>query len=88
MVFLSVFFDINIPWFSLPHRSMDYIAPFPWLGVAFLGIFAASKKFHEIQLPEVTGVTNPLRFMGRHALMIYVIHQPLMFSLFKLYSLN
>ncbi len=87
MLVLALFFKINIPWLLLPHRSMDYIPPFPWLGVAFLGIFVASKGWHQVSLPEIPYISRPLRFMGRHALIIYVVHQPLMFSLFKAYSL-
>jgi len=82
----ALFFKINIPWILLPHRSMDYIPPFPWLAVALLGIFAASKKFHEYRPPEIIGLSRPLRFMGRHALIFYVIHQPLMFFLFKAFK--
>jgi uncharacterized membrane protein len=75
----SIFFDINIPWFELPHQSWDYIAPFPWLGASLLGIFAAHKGLHQFDLPPNKAVRS-LNFLGRHSLFIYLTHQPILFG--------
>jgi uncharacterized membrane protein len=76
----SIFFNFNLPWFSLPHQSWDYISPFPWLGASLLGIFAAHRNVQNIFLPE-NKLTTSLAFMGKHSLVIYLLHQPIFFSL-------
>lgn len=75
----SVFLDKNIPWFSLPHQSWDYIAPFPWVGASLLGIFAVHKGLHHWEISE-NQMTRSLNFLGRHSLFIYLIHQPILFG--------
>ena len=75
----SIFFDINIPWFELPHQSWDYIAPFPWLGASLFGIFAAHKGLHLLNLPS-NKLERSLNFLGRHSLFIYLTHQPILFG--------
>jgi uncharacterized membrane protein len=76
----SVFFHYNLPWFSLPHQSWDYISPFPWIGASLLGIFAAHHNVQNIILPS-NKITTTLSFLGKHSLVIYLIHQPIFFSL-------
>ena len=81
MLFIpSIFLNYNLPWFSLPHQSWDYISPFPWLGASLLGVFAAHHNFHNLHLPS-NKFTNSLSFLGKHSLVIYLIHQPIFFSL-------
>ncbi|MDD4973156.1 MAG: heparan-alpha-glucosaminide N-acetyltransferase [Bacteriovorax sp.] len=75
----SIFFDKNIPWFSLPHSSWDYIAPFPWLGASLLGIFAVHKGIYLLGIPD-NRLVRSLNFLGRHSLFIYLIHQPILFG--------
>lgn len=80
----SVLFNLNIPWFVLPHQSMDYIAPFPWVGVVWLGFFAFHKKFHHFSLPQVK-IFNFLGFLGKHSLLIYMAHQAILYALVYLF---
>ena len=71
---------LPLPWFHLPHPSMDYIPPFPWFSPVLLGIFLfhfKSGAFLNIRL--FNGL--PLIFCGRHALSIYLLHQPLLYGL-------
>ena len=71
---------LSLPWFRLPHASMDYIPPFPWLSPVLLGIFLFHFRegaFLHIRL--LGGL--PLSFWGRHALLIYLLHQPLLYGL-------
>jgi uncharacterized membrane protein len=81
----SIFLDWNIPWFEMDHYSLDYISPFPWFGAVTLGIFLFHKNFHHLTLP-VNPIFKFLGFLGRNALIIYLVHQPLMFSLIWLFS--
>ncbi|MGZ3789979.1 MAG: heparan-alpha-glucosaminide N-acetyltransferase [Bacteriovorax sp.] len=75
----SIFFDKNIPWFSLPHPSWDYIAPFPWFGASLLGIFAVHKGLHLRAVPE-NAFVKVLNYLGKHSLFIYLTHQPILFG--------
>ncbi|ASJ09125.1 hypothetical protein A3L11_07735 [Thermococcus siculi] len=67
----------------------DYFPVFPWFGVYLLGMTAGSvfypdgSRRQDIDLP-----TNPLvnfiAFAGRHTLLIYLVHQPILVGLLRL----
>jgi uncharacterized membrane protein len=81
MLFIpSIFLDRNLPWFELPHQSWDYISPFPWMGASLLGIFAVHKSIHEIEIPN-NKFTRLLNTLGDNSLVIYLVHQPILFGL-------
>ena len=82
----SMLFDKTLPWFTLPHASMDYISPFPWFGVVCLGLFLKTKGFHTINLGHGK-VLSALSLLGRHSLKIYILHQPLLFGVLYLFYL-
>lgn len=69
-----------IPWFLMPHKSMDYIPPFPWLGVVLLGVFATHQGWHKWE-PKKGRLLNILEFLGIHSFLIYMIHQPILYGL-------
>lgn len=75
----SMILDKNLPWFSLPHQSWDYIAPFPWVGASLLGVFAVHRGLHRLSLPYNAFVKS-LNYLGKHSLFIYLIHQPILFG--------
>ena len=77
----SIIWDLNLPWFEMAHSSFDYISPFPWVGACLLGIFAVSKNLHKIYCNQNNQIIKSLNFMGRHSLVIYLIHQPILFGL-------
>lgn len=89
-----VFFAIQLPDalfqtsflfpFGIPgpgFRSSDYFPLFPWIFVFFAGGFfgklAAGGKFpafaYKSRIPF-------LSWMGRHALILYVVHQPVLYG--------
>lgn len=76
----SIILKIDIPWFSLPHQSWDYIEPFPWLGASLLGMFAAHVGMHQTPIHE-NKLTIALSNLGRRSLVVYLLHQPILFSL-------
>lgn len=56
----------------------DYFALFPYLGVLFLGAFFGMSVYKNrgSVLPKLDGKWNkPVCFVGRHALVIYILHQ-------------
>ena len=65
-------------------RSMvDYYPVLPWSGVALLGMFAGYSLYPQgqsyLNWPDWgdIGPIQGLRFLGRHSLLIYLVHQPL-----------
>jgi len=62
--------------------SADYFPIAPWIFIFFLGAWlgkyiqrgAFPKRFYQIRVP-------PLEFFGRHTLLIYVLHQPVILGL-------
>lgn len=72
----------NLPWPKLSHNSMDYIPIFPWLGVVLGGIAAFHWKIHTLIKKN-----HPLiSYVGRHSLLIYLLHQPLLYGMVLLLS--
>lgn len=66
---------------------VDYYPLIPWFGVALLGVFAGFTLYPggspRFSLPDVSH-TAPIRgltFLGRHSLLIYLIHQPIMLAI-------
>jgi uncharacterized membrane protein len=84
------------PWFlwlglsPVGFHSLDYLPLFPWFGVVLLGIavgdFFYSGYRRRIHLPELSSsyAVQPLAFMGRNSLIIYLIHQPVLIALLYL----
>ena len=69
--------------------SVDYTPVFPWLGVVLIGMALGDvlypngvRSFTLPRLPE--NVLAPLVFMGRHSLLIYLVHQPLILAVLYL----
>lgn len=74
--------------------SIDYFPLLPWFGVVLIGIFVGSMLYpnHErsFKLKDLSNYL-PVRFLGflgRHSLVIYLIHQPIILGLiFLLYRI-
>ncbi len=77
-------FHYRIPWIKTDFSSLDYIPLFPWVGVSLLGVCLFHFKFHQISLGKFK-ILDWLSFLGKHAFVIYLVHQPLIYgSLFLL----
>ena len=77
-------------WLGLkqPGRSMvDYYPVFPYFGIVLIGVFAGRLLYpagvRRFALPDLSQVrpVRGLRFLGRHSLLIYLIHQPILIGL-------
>lgn len=85
----------NFQWLNnvigYPKRNYDdYFALIPWAGIFLLGsVFA--KLFYEKRkslLPKLdTKFTKPVEYIGRHALIIYVAHQVIIYGAFVVIGL-
>lgn len=80
-------------WLGLmPHKyfTLDYFPVFPWFGVSLVGLGVGSLLYtgpsRRFALSDLSGVllVRLLGFLGRHSLVIYVLHQPLLIGLLAL----
>jgi len=73
-----LWFGVHSPDFT----SFDYTPVVPWLGLILLGIFSGKVLYPEgkriFKVPEREFPTRrEVDWLGRHSLVIYLIHQPL-----------
>jgi len=78
----SFLFPIGLP--SPRFASGDYFPLIPWIFLFFTGYFG----FRPLKKRKVFAATkpgkNPLEFMGRHSLIIYLLHQPVILGILLL----
>ncbi len=86
-------------WFDTPGRrwiglmtykplTEDYVPLLPWFGVVLLGMAfgpALQNLARQAQQAMDMRPINMLAYAGRHSLIIYLLHQPLLFGLLNLY---
>jgi uncharacterized membrane protein len=65
-------------------RTEDYVPLIPWFGVVLLGLSAGGYAYPAKTAPRLGAA--PLRpgllsLIGRHSLLIYLVHQPMLFGL-------
>ncbi len=90
-VYQHEFFDQYwIHWFGLTvHRpkAADYVSVIPWFGVVLIGIFIGQTILRSETLQRRLSISfdhplpRGLSFAGRHSLLIYMIHQPILFAI-------
>jgi uncharacterized membrane protein len=94
-IFLGAYlkcFVFNFYWLSwLGFRpaqfySVDYFPLLPWFGVVLIGIFFGnllysdcSRRFQLIDFSSFSGI-KVFCFLGKHSLLIYLLHQPLIIA--------
>jgi len=88
------FFDHPVFWWTGFSRNIpstnDYIPIFPWFGAVLLGIVAAKAADRSgllARLAEIQTSRVPLLgAAGRHSLLFYLVHQPVLFSCVWLFA--
>jgi uncharacterized membrane protein len=85
----GVYTFLQIP-LNLPPHSEDLVPLFPWLAVVFIGTFLihnhlAQKIFAHKIFNTTSSMNKVLKKMGQNSLLIYLIHQPILFGAFELY---
>ena len=74
-------FDLVQEPLHLPVRyTEDMVNMFPWFAPVLVGIFIVAKGWHLLPHLNASFISTKLSFMGRHSLIIYLIHQPLLFG--------
>ena len=64
--------------------SLDYVPVLPWFGVLLIGVAAGWALFPNGErrrpLPPFPSWTEPLLWVGRHTLAIYLLHEPVILA--------
>jgi uncharacterized membrane protein len=86
----------------LPSTTGDFVAPVPWLASVLLGIWFSHQAWFrlplmtpvlgfttsDVELPTIAiQLRSSIRWLSKHSLVIYLLHQPLFFSGFYLVRL-
>lgn len=75
---------------QLGRHMVDYYPIFPWFGPTLLGAFAGLTLYPggspRFTLPDLSSAVpiRGLSFLGRHSLVIYLVHQPIMLAILVL----
>ncbi len=69
--------------------TLDYFPLIPWLGVVFIGIFFGHHIYPYLEKKYTTNqtqpkITQPLTILGKHSLIVYLVHQPILFAILYL----
>ncbi|WJH40003.1 DUF1624 domain-containing protein [Aliirhizobium terrae] len=75
---------------ELPPRSNDYVPLFPWLAALLAGVAIARiaiARGWNFRLADVQRRDTLLAKAGRHSLVVYLVHQPVLIGLVYLFSL-
>ncbi|MBU0536625.1 MAG: DUF1624 domain-containing protein, partial [Nanoarchaeota archaeon] len=92
-------FVLSFPWLvwlglRYPISTLDLYPILPWIGLVFLGMFTGNmiypkgRRIFRIKRIYVSEqMSSPVRFLGRHAFLIYFLHLPVMFGIAYLISI-
>lgn len=86
--YFSDVIDVTPAWrwsvenLGIPEHTVDLVSFVPWFGLVLIGIFI----MHYRLLPQLrpNKLSAKLAFLGQHSLLIYLVHQPILYSCFYL----
>jgi len=90
MVWQSAAFDTRLlAWIGFAAhapRSNDYVPVFPFTGVVLAGVAMAGALVTETGRQRLAAIAlpawlRPVAFAGRHSLLVYLVHQPILIAL-------
>jgi len=69
-------------------QTEDYVPLLPWFGVVLLGLYTGpylARLAGQWQGAKKSGVIRMLALSGRHSMVIYLLHQPVLIGALSLY---
>ena len=83
-------FEVDTPWLvwlgiDPTFFMLDYWPIFPWFGVVLFGVTVGNALYGDrskraaSSIPRPSAV-RPLAFLGRHSLVVYLVHQPVLLA--------
>ncbi len=75
----SIYWLFPIGFHTYDFYSSDYYPLFPYVGIVLIGFFLGKLLYKEKRslFPFSISGKDPISFIGRHSLVLYVIHQPI-----------
>ncbi len=67
-------------WY-IPVYTVDVVSFTPWFGVVLIGVFVMDAELFGLKVHN-NAATRRIAFLGQHSLVIYLLHQPVLFGLF------
>ncbi len=66
--------------------AYDYYTLLPWMGLVFIGIYLGYRIHPSLDKPSTIAprIMAPITWCGRHTLIIYMLHQPIILFLIRL----
>ncbi len=91
----EAFDSLYLAWTGLQAqgvRSNDYVPVFPWFGAVLMGMGFGKRANLAGWFEQLRGITHGkstgiLAFLGRHSLIVYLVHQPLLIGLIYVFSM-
>jgi uncharacterized membrane protein len=65
---------------NLPYQTMDLVPLFPWMGAVLIGIYLQYQNLFGFKFSK-SKIKDILSYLGKRSLLIYMIHQPILFSI-------
>lgn len=84
-----IFLPVGFKMISMPYMA-DYMPLFPWIGVFLTGCvigricYAERKSLLPVKNKTANCILAPFEFLGRHSLIIYLVHQPVVYGIMYL----
>ncbi|MFQ3234840.1 MAG: putative membrane protein [Paraglaciecola sp.] len=72
---------------SIPKRTADLVSFTPWFGVVLIGIYMMHRNMWGVDI-KPNRFTGLLSYLGRHSLIIYLLHQPVLYLGFSLVGVS
>jgi uncharacterized membrane protein len=72
--------------YTVAPGSVDYMPLLPWLAVPLAGVVTGRLMFRGSRVPDILAwvpgdpVSRTVHLLGRHSLLVYLIHQPILFG--------
>jgi uncharacterized membrane protein len=73
---------LNLPFYY----TEDLVTVFPWFSFVLIGLFVVAKNWHLSPQLKSNTLSRKVGFLGRHSLLIYMIHQPILFGVVMLFK--
>ncbi len=84
LIFALIIIAIGIPLYPLINLcSLDWFPLLPWFGVHLLGMCWSDRFNVKLRIAKL----DPISFIGRHSLLIYITHLPLIVTVFIMLGL-
>jgi len=80
---MDYFHALGVEYLHIPSFTVDVVSLSPWFGMVLIGIFVMHKHIFDIKLSH-NGFMRKMAFLGKHSLLIYLGHQPILFGVFNL----